>query len=84
MLIRSLVTLFLACWHITLPRILKRNGTSISRIRRKNHPELLKYKRKKNYSAIIREKFIAELREQMNRSVSEFTAKRRINRDNIS
>ena len=63
--------------HISISqKLIKKN--------KKNHPELLKYKRKKNYSAIIREKFIAELREQMNRSVSEFTAKRRINRDNIS
>lgn len=39
---------------------------------KKNHPELLKYKRKENYSEIIREKFIAELRDKMNRSVLGF------------
>lgn len=51
---------------------------------KKNHPELLKGKRKKNYLNILRDKFIAELRDRMNRSVSDYTAKGRMNCDNIS
>ena len=37
---------------------------------KKNHPELLKGKRKKNYPAIVRKKFITELEDRINRSVS--------------
>ena len=41
---------------------------------KEKHPEILKYKRKKNYSSIIREKFIADLKERMHRSISDFIA----------
>lgn len=41
---------------------------------KKNHPEILKYKREKNYSSVIREKFITELKERMHRSISDFIA----------
>ena len=40
---------------------------------KKNHSELLKGKREENYPAIIREKFMAELRNRMNKSVADFT-----------
>lgn len=40
---------------------------------KKNHAELLKGKRKKKYPEIIREQFIAELKDRMNRSISGYT-----------
>lgn len=42
---------------------------------KENHPELLKENRGKNYPAIIRRKFITELENRMNRSVSDFNTR---------
>lgn len=39
---------------------------------KKSYPELLKGKRKKNYSTIIRDKFMAELKDRMSKSMSDF------------